>query len=82
MKRLVALVLLALLSLGSFAAADKSPRMTPEENAKRSRNEIKQQQKMLKKSNKKQSKAAKKYEKQQRKAEKKANKNLRKRRTS
>jgi hypothetical protein len=79
MKRFAALVLLALLSLGSLAAADKSPRMTPEQNAKASRKADKKQAKMLRKANRKQAKAARKFAKADRKANKKANQNLHKR---
>ena len=80
MKRFLAFVLLAILSLGCVAAAEKPHRITPEQNAKQSKRDAKHQQKMLRKANKKQAKAQRKYEKRQRKEIAKANKNLRKRR--
>jgi len=81
MKRFVAFLLLAILSLTSLGAArNKNPRMTPEQNARQSREAAKKQQKFLNKANKKQRKAAKKFEKRQRKETREANKNLRKRR--
>lgn len=79
MKRLAALMLLAILSVTCFAPA-YAQRMTPEQNARRSSKASKNQQKMLKKANKKQRKATKKYEKAQRKATRKANRDLQKRR--
>jgi len=81
MKRLAALVLLAILSFTCFGTAAYAQRMTPEQNARQGSKAAKKQQKMLKKANKKQRKATKKFEKAQRKANKKANKSLRKRRT-
>jgi hypothetical protein len=75
MKRIAALLLLAILSIAAAVPA-QAQRITPEQNARRSHKDIKRQQKLLKKANKKQAKATKKYAKQQRKATRKANKNL------
>ncbi len=75
MKRIAALLLLAILSFAAAVPA-QAQRITPEQNARRSRKEIEHHQKLLKKANKKQAKAMKKYAKQQRKATKRANKNL------
>jgi hypothetical protein len=80
MKRLAALVLLAILSFTCFGTAAYAQRMTPEQNARQGSKAAKKQQKMLKKANKKQRKATKKFEKAQRKATRKANKDLQKRR--
>ncbi len=74
MKRIAAFLLLAL-SL-AVAVPASAQRISPQENARRSRKEIKHQQKMLKKANKKQRKAMKKAEKAQRKQMKKANRQL------
>jgi hypothetical protein len=79
MKRFAALVLLAVAS-ATFLPSAYAQRMTPEENARRSRKADKKQQKALNKANKKQRKAAKKFEKAQRKSTKKANKDLQNRR--
>lgn len=79
MKRLAALMLVAILSV-SFLVPAYAQLMTPEENARQSSKAAKKQQKALNKANKKQSKAAKKYEKAQRTSTKKANKDLQKRR--
>ena len=75
MKRFAAFLLLAVLSL-AVAIPANAQRISPEENARRSRKEIKQHQKMLNKANKKQRKAMKKAEKAQRKQTKKANHQL------
>jgi len=72
MKRVAAFLLLAVLSLVAAIPAN-AQRISPAENARRSRKEIKQHQKMLNKANKKQRKAMKKAEKAQRKQMKKAN---------
>jgi uncharacterized protein HemX len=72
MKRIAALLLLAVLSL-AVAVPASAQRISPQENARRSRKEIKQHQKMLNKANKKQRKALKKAQKAQRKQMKKAN---------
>jgi ABC-type transporter MlaC component len=80
MIRIAALLLLAILSLAA-ATPTQAQRITPEQNARQSRKEIKRHQKLLKKANKKQAKAMKKYAKQQRNATRKANKNLNRRRT-
>jgi hypothetical protein len=72
MKRIAAFMLLAVLSL-AVAIPANAQRISPEENARRSRKEIKQHQKMLNKANKKQRKAMKKAEKAQRKQTRKAN---------
>jgi hypothetical protein len=79
MKRIAALILLAVLAL---TGALQAQRISPEENARQSRKAAKKQQKFLNKSNKKQGKAMKKYEKQQRKATKKANQRLKKQRSA
>jgi hypothetical protein len=79
MKRIAALILLAVLALTGTMQAQ---RISPQENARRSRNDAKKQQKALNKSNKKQAKAMKKYGKQQRKATKKANQRLKKQRSA
>jgi hypothetical protein len=72
MKRIAALLLLAALSFtGSIPV--QAQRISPQENARRSRKAIKKQQKLMKKANKKQRKAMKKTMKAQRKANKKAN---------
>jgi RecA/RadA recombinase len=75
MKRIAALLLLVILSVAA-AVPSQAQRISPEQNARQSRKEIKRHQKLLKKANKKQAKAMKKYAKQQRKATRKANKNL------
>jgi len=75
MKRIAAFLLLAILSL-AVAIPANAQRISPEENARRSRKDIKHQQKMLNKANKKQRKAMKKAEKAQRKQTKKANHQL------
>jgi hypothetical protein len=77
MKRIAALMLLAVLSLASSMPA-QAQRISPQENARQSRKAIKKQQKMLNKANKKQAKAMKKAAKTQRKATKKANKRYKK----
>jgi len=79
MKRIAVLLLLAILSVAA-AVPSQAQRITPEQNASRSRRDIKHQQKLLKKANKKQAKAMKKYAKQQRKATRKANQNLKRHR--
>ena len=79
MKRIAAFLLLAVLSLVAAIPAN-AQRISPQENARRSRKEIKHQQKMLNKANKKQNKAMKKAAKAQRKATKRANKNSNRRR--
>jgi hypothetical protein len=78
MKRIAAFALLALLILAG-AAPIQAQRISPQQNARRSKKEIKNQQKFLKRANKKQAKAAKKYAKQQRKATARANRNLKRR---
>jgi nitrate reductase cytochrome c-type subunit len=78
MKRIAALILLAVLALTGTLQAQ---RISPEENARQSRKAAKKQQQFLNKSNKNQRKAMKKYEKQQRKATKKANQRLKKQRS-
>ena len=75
MKRIAAFLLLAVLSLVAAIPAN-AQRISPAENARRSRKDIKHQQKMLNKANKKQRKAMKKAEKAQRKQTKKANHEL------
>jgi hypothetical protein len=79
MKRIAAFVLLAVLILAG-AAPTQAQRITPQQNATRSRKEIKHQQKLLKKANKKQAKAARKYARRQRKQTARANRNLKRRR--
>jgi hypothetical protein len=79
MKRIAAaFALLALLILAA-PTPTQAQRISPQQNARRSKKEIKHQQKFLKRANKKQAKAAKKYAKQQRKATARANRNLRRR---
>jgi len=73
MKRIVTFMLLLVALSFAVSTPIQAQRISPEENARQSRRDIKKQQKMLNKANKKQSKAAKKYAKQQRKATKKAN---------
>jgi hypothetical protein len=79
MKRLSALLLLAIFSLSCLVPA-YAQRMTPEENARQSQKAAKKQEKALKKANKRQQKAMKKAAKAERKANKKANRDLQKRR--
>jgi uncharacterized ion transporter superfamily protein YfcC len=78
MKRVPALVLLALFSL-TFLAPAYAQRLTPEQTVRQSKKAGKKQQKMLKKSAKQQRKAMKRSTKASRKATKKANRALRKR---
>jgi uncharacterized protein YdaU (DUF1376 family) len=81
MKRLAAFVLLALFSLNvAMAAPTHAQRMSPEENARQSRQAAKKQRKALKKSVKQQRKAAKRAAKAERKATRKANRDLQRRR--
>ena len=77
MKRLAALVLLAILSM-TFVLPASAQRISPQENARQSRKAIKKQQKLLRKSNKQQRKAMKKAAKAQRKATRKANRRYKK----
>ena len=77
MKRIVIFMLLVALSLAGAIPA-QAQRISPEENARQSRNAIKKQQKLLNKANKKQQKAMKKAAKAQRKATKKANRRYKK----
>jgi len=79
MKRIPAVLLLAVLSLAGSIPL-QAQLMTPEQNARKSQKAARKQQKYLNKSAKNQRKAMKKYEKQQRKATKKANRRLRKQR--
>ncbi len=75
MKRIATFMLLAVLACaGSISAQAQS--ITPQENARRSRKQIKKQQKMLNKANKKQRKQMKKAAKKQRKATNRANRRL------
>jgi len=78
MKRIAAfmLLLVALSFAGSIAA--HAQRISPQENARQSRREIKKHQKMLDKANKKQAKAMKKSAKAQQRAMKKANRRYKK----
>ncbi len=79
MKRIAAFLLLIALSFAGSIPV-QAQRMTPEQNARKSRKDAKTQQKYLKKQAKQQRKAMKRYEKTQRKATKKANKQLKQRR--
>lgn len=72
MKRIATFMLLVVLSV-SAAIPAQAQRISPQENARQSRKQIKHQQKMLNKANKKQAKAMKKATRSQRKAMKKAN---------
>ena len=72
MKRIAALMLLVFFTV-AVAMPVPAQRISPEENARQSRKEIKRHQKMLNKANKKQRRAMKKSAKQQRKSIKKAN---------
>ncbi|MGB9233113.1 MAG: hypothetical protein WCC04_01780 [Terriglobales bacterium] len=78
MKRLVAFVLLAILSAACVAPA-YAQRMSPEQSARQSKKAGKKQRRMLKKSAKQQRKAMKRSLKAQRKATRKANKDLQRR---
>jgi uncharacterized protein HemX len=78
MKRIAAFVLLAVLILAG-AIPTQAQRISPQQNARRSKKEINNHQKLLKKANKKQARAMKKYAKQQRKATARANRNLKRR---
>ena len=69
MKRIAVFMLLAALSVACAIPA-QAQHTTTEENMRRSRKEVKQQQKVSRKMSKKQRKAMKKYEKGQRKAAK------------
>lgn len=75
MKRLAAFALLAVISLGCVVSAS-GQLMTPEENARRNRKEMKHQAKLMKKANKRQAKAVKKAMKAQRKQARQANRNI------
>jgi len=79
MKRIAALMLIALFSLASLIPA-YAQRLTPEQSARLSRKAGKKQQKMLKKAAKQQRKAMNRSAKAQRKATRKANRDLQKRR--
>ena len=72
MKRIAALILLAVMSFAGAMPA-RAQRISPEENARQSSKAAKKQQKFLRKAAKKQRKAMKKFERQQRKAMRKAN---------
>lgn len=72
MKRIAAMLSLMVLCVAGSVPA-YAQRISPEENARQSREAFKKQEKMLKKANKKQHKAMKKAEKKQRKAINKAN---------
>jgi hypothetical protein len=78
MKRLLALLLLAIASIACIVPA-QAQRMSNEQAARRSRKDAKKQQKMARKSAKQQQKAMKRSVKANRKATNKANKQLRKR---
>jgi len=73
MKRIAALILLAVMSFAGAATSARAQRISPEENARQSSRAARKQQKLLRKAAKKQRKAMKKFERQQRKAMRKAN---------
>jgi biopolymer transport protein ExbD len=79
MKRLVAFMLLLILSVACLVPA-YAQRTSVDQNARQSQAAAKNQQKAMRKAVKKQRKATKKAEKAQRKATKKANKELQRRR--
>ena len=77
MKRIVASVLLVILSMAVSLSAQTENKATTAENMRRAERDAKRQQKVLNKLSKKQQKAVKRYNKQQRKAAKKARRHQR-----
>ncbi len=73
MKRIVTFMLLLVALSAAWSIPAQAQRISPQENARRSKKEIKKQQKMLNKANKKQAKAMKKAGKKQRKQMRTAN---------